>query len=56
MSMELTRHHPLEELRKGQKERGDACSHVLPASQNPSCWNPVWLSDAQATRKDPESQ
>ena len=42
-------------FRKGQKERGDANPYVLPTSQNPSCWNPSWLSDMRATRKDPES-
>ena len=38
------------------KERGDARPYVLPASQNPPCWSPSWLSDAQATRKEPKSQ
>ena len=45
-----------EEFGKGQKERGDASPYVLPTSQNPSRWNPSWLSDAHATRKDPESE
>ena len=33
-----------------------ASPHVLTTSQNPSHWNPSWLSDACATRKDPESE
>ena len=49
---ELTRHHQLEELRKGQKET----PHVLSNSQNPPCWNLSWLSRASTTRKDPESE
>ena len=53
---ELTSYHQPEEFRKGQKERGDASSYVLPTSQNPSRWNLSWLSDAHATRKDPESE
>ena len=52
-NIELTKYHPMGELGKDQKERGDASSYVLPTSRNPSCWNPFWLSDAQATRKDP---
>ena len=43
---ELTSHHRQEEFGKGQKERGDASAHVLPASQSPSRWNPSRLSDA----------
>ena len=54
--MELTSYCPPENFGKGQKERGDARQHVLPTSQIPSCWNPSWLSDAQATRKDPEPE
>ena len=39
----------------GQKEEGaDHTSCQLP--RKPSCWNPSWLSDASATRKDPESE
>ena len=29
---------------------------VLPTVQKPSHWNPSWLRDAQATRKDSESE
>ena len=54
--MELTSYHQPEEFEKGQKERGDTSPYVLPTSQNPSCWNPSWLSHASATRKDPESE
>ena len=53
---ELTSYRQPEEFGKGQKERGDASPYVLPTSQNPSHRNPSWLSDARATRKDPESQ
>lgn len=53
MKVELTSHHHLEEFGKRQKERGDTSPYVLPTSQNP-CWNPSWLSDVHATRKDPE--
>ena len=53
---ELTSCHQLEEFRKGQKERGDISPYVLPTSQIPSRWNPSWLSDAGATRKDPVSE
>ena len=47
---------PMEEFGKDQKERGDFSPYVLPASQNPSRWNPSWQSDAGTTRKDPESE
>ena len=30
--------------------------YVLPTSQNPSRWNPSWLSNASTARKDPESE
>ena len=30
--------------------------YVLSTFQNPSCWHPSWLSNACATRKDPESE
>ena len=50
--MELTSHHQLEEFGKGQKEE----MPVHMSSQNPSHWNPSWLSDANTTRKDPESE
>ena len=53
---ELTSYHQPEEFGKGQKERGDASPYVLPTSQNPPRWNPSWLSDVCATRKDPESE
>ena len=43
---ELTSYHQPEEFRKGQKERWDASPYVLWISQNPSCWNPSWLSNA----------
>ena len=52
----LTSYHQPEESRKVQKERGDSSPYVLPTSRNPSLWNPSWLSDARATRKDPESE
>ena len=52
---ELTSYHHLKEFRKGQKEGGIASSYVQPTSQNPPHWNPSWLSNARATRKDPES-
>lgn len=44
------------EFKKTQKEQGDSRAYVLPTSQNPSFWNPSWLSEAFATRKDPESE
>ena len=53
---ELTGYHQPEEFKKGQKERADSSPHILPTSQNPSCWNPSWLSDVCTTRKDPESE
>ena len=48
--MELTSHHQLEEIGKGQKE----IPHVLPTSKNPPPWNPSWLSNAtrKASHKD----
>ena len=49
---ELTSHHQLEKLGKGQKEM----PHVLLISQNPSHWNPSWLNNSCSTRKDPESE
>ena len=55
-NVELTSYCPPEKFGKGQKERGNARQHALPTSQIPSCWNPSWLSDAQATRKDPEPE
>ena len=55
-NVELTSYHEPEEFREGQKEGGDASPYVLPTSQNPPRWNPSWLSDARATRKDPESE
>ena len=39
-----------------RSKRGDASPYVPPTSQNSSHWNPSWLSDAHATRKDPESE
>ena len=54
--MEVPSHHQQEEYGKGQKERGDASPYVLPTSQNPSRWNPSWLSDAHGTKEDPESE
>ena len=53
--MELTSHHYLEEFGKGQKERGNSLD-ALPISQNPSSWNPSWLSNACTTMKDAESE
>ena len=44
-----------EESGKSQKEREDASSYILLTSQNPPHWNPSWLSDVCATRKDAES-
>ena len=38
-----------------KKEEMPAHNIVLPTSQNSSHWNPYWLKDACATRKDPES-
>ena len=38
------------------RSKGDTGPYVLPTSQNPSRWNPSWLSDECATRKDPESE
>ena len=40
MNMKLTSHHQWEEFRKGQKETGDTSPYAVPASQNPSHWNP----------------
>ena len=54
--VKLTSYHQLQEFRKGQKEKGDGSPHVLPTSQNPSCWNLSWLSDAWITRKDSEPE
>ena len=52
--MEATsHHHQVGESRKGQKETGDTNPYVLPTSQNPSHWNPSWLSDAHATQVGP---
>ena len=53
---ELTSYHQPEEFGKGQKVRGDSSPYVLPTSQSPSSWNPSWLSDVRAPRKDPESE
>ena len=36
-----------------KRSKGDASAYVLQTSQNPPRWNPSWLSDACATRKDP---
>ena len=55
-NVELRSYHQPEEFRKGQKERGGSSPYVLPMSQNPLRWNPSWLSEAQLTRKDPESE
>ena len=33
-----------------ERSKGDT------TSQNPSCWNPSWLSNVCTTRKDPESE
>ena len=49
---ELTSHHQLEELGKGQKE----IPHVLSPSQNLPWWNPSWLSNVCTSRKDPKSE
>ena len=42
----------MEEFQKVQKET----PYVLPTSQNPLRWNPYWLNNVHATRKDPESR
>ena len=55
-NVELTRYHQPEEFGKSQKERGNTSSYVLLTSQNPSCWNPSWLSNADVTSKDLESE
>ena len=47
---------PTKEFRKGQKERGNASPYILLNSQDPSHWNLFLLSNAHATRKDPESE
>ena len=39
-----------------ERSKGDASPYVLPTSQNFPLWNPSWLSDACATRKDSESE
>ena len=49
---ELTSHHQPEDSGKGWKET--PC--FLPTSQNSPHWHPSWLSNARATRKDPESE
>ena len=41
---------------KGQKEGRDSSAYVLPTSQNPPHWNPSWLSNVCATRKDLEPE
>ena len=43
---------PTARVRK--KSKGDETCPTT--SQNPSCWCPSWLSNACATRKDPESE
>ena len=53
---EPTSYHQLEGFEKGQKERGDASPYILPISQNPSYWNPSWLSNMHTIRKNPESE
>ncbi|XP_061001692.1 uncharacterized protein LOC133058763 [Dama dama] len=52
--VERTSYHQPEEFRKDQKESGNTSLHMLPTSQNPPRWNPSWLSDACAARKDPD--
>ena len=42
------------EFGRGHKEGSNTSPHVLPTSQNPSCWNPSLLRDAWATSKDHE--
>ena len=39
-----------------ERSKGDSSPHVLPTTQNPPPWNPSWLSNACATRKDSESE
>ena len=41
---------------KDQKEGRDSSPYVLPTFQNPPLWKPLWLSNACAARKDPESE
>ena len=53
---EPTSYHQLEGFEKDQKERGDASPYILPTSQNPSYWNPSWLTNMHTTRKNPESE
>ena len=54
-NMKLTSYHQPEKFRKSRKER-ILQWYVLPTFQNPPQWNPSCLSDACATRKDPESE
>ena len=42
------------EFGRGHKEGSNTSPHVLPTSQNPSCWDPSLLRDAWATSKDHE--
>ena len=41
---------------RDQRETGDSSTEVLPASQDPPCWNASRLSDACAPRKDANSE
>ena len=43
---------PTGRIRKSSKGERKRQRIVLPTSQNISCWNPLWLSNACATRKD----
>ena len=45
----------LEEFGRGRKEEGGDGRHALPTSQKPSRWNPPWLGDVRATRKELQS-
>ena len=47
---------PTGRIWESAKERGNASPYVLPTSQNPTHWNPSWLSDVQATKKNLESE
>ena len=39
-----------------ERSKGDTSPYGLPTSQNPPHWNPSWLRNIRATRKDPESE
>ena len=47
---------PIGRIQERSKEREDTSPYVLPTSQNPSHWNPFWLSNVCATKKETESE